>query len=90
MDRGYMGSDGHEVKLTAEAVTGLIKMNVDESDASTDKQFIKALMIAIGPLEAFHSVNNISKEIKAFIKGNFASVHFECKVNSFNFVACFN
>lgn len=74
MDRGYMGSDGKEIKLAAEAVAGLIKMNADENNGTSDKQFIKALMIGVGPLKMFQSVKGIPKKIKAFIKGDFVCI----------------
>lgn len=90
MDRGYMGSDGKEIQLAADAVTGLIRMNVNNNDGSADKLFIKALMIAIGPLKMFHSVNSISKKEKDFIKGNLACIFHYSNVCDFDFVSAFN
>lgn len=65
-----MNSDGGEIKLAVEAVTGLIEMNVESNDETNDKQFIKSIIIATCPLKMVKSVKSISKKTLAFIKGN--------------------
>lgn len=67
-----MRSDVHEMKLTADAVTGLIKLNVENNAKAVDKQFVKAFLIAIGPLKMLKmkSVKSIPKDTLAFVKGN--------------------
>lgn len=74
-DRAYFCDGGNEIKIPAVAVTGLIKMNMDENMGAADKQFIKAVLIAIGPLDMIKSMQNIPKNTLAFLKGNSYKLH---------------